>query len=237
MQQTSDIYKELLADYHTKQIRLAIGDVADPEDGCDESMLIELKTTRGMFSSESGPAVGCCVSGEIDVELIPPDSGVPRQARLAPYVRLTDGVRYSEWIQKGVFYVDTRETIKGDSVDRLRLHGYDDMLKTEQDYPASTLQWPATDIEVVREIAAFIGVELDERSVELMVHSYLVQYPGQYSCRETLGHIAAMYGGCFVMSDLGKLLLVTFFGIPPETNHLVTHAGRAITFGGVRIRV
>ena len=236
MQITSDLYKELLAGNHSKQIRLAIGEGAGPDDGCDESILFELKTTGSMFS-EAVPTVGCCVSGEIDVELIPPTGGVPRQARLVPYVRLTDGVRYSEWIQKGVFYVDTRETIKGGSADRLRLHGYDDMLKTEQDYPASTLQWPAADIDVVREIAAFIGVELDERTVELMVHSYPVQYPGQYSCRETLGYIAAMYGGCFVMSDLGELLLLPIFGIPPETNHLVTHAGRAITFGGVRIRV
>jgi hypothetical protein len=46
-----------------------------------------------------------------------------------------------------------------------------------------------------------------------------------------------MYGGSFVTSDTGELLLVTMFGIPKETNYLIENAGFAITFGGDRILV
>ena len=70
-----------------------------------------------------------------------------------------------------------------------------------------------------------------------MTWGYPVQYPAEYSCREVLGFIAAMYAGCFVISDLGELRLVALNSIPPETRRLITKDGFAITFGGVRILV
>lgn len=188
--------------------------------------------------SEDTPSVGGCVSGEIDIEMHKPRSEIPKQARLVPYVRLTDGRRHSEWIQKGVFFADTRSKKEDNSaIEKIVIHGYDAMLKTEQDYPTSSLNWPAKDIDVVREIAAYIGVSVDSRTVDLMVHGYPVQYPGGYSCKEVLGYIAAMYAGCFVMSDLGELRLVVLNGIPAETRYLVTGERQAITFGGDRILV
>lgn len=259
MQATSDLYKELLASPHWKETRLVIGETgklitklgesitfggvsilvgsSGADGGYDESNLISIDTSVRIFS-ENVPTVGCCVSGEISVEMLKPLGEVPRQARLVPYVRLTDGTRHSEWIQKGVYFVDTREEREdGSNIKILILHGYDAILKTEQDYPASTLQWPARDIDVVREIAQFIGVDLDSRTAEIMTRGYSVQYPGEYTCREVLGYIAAMYAGCFVMSDLGELRLVTLHGIPAETRCLITDANQAITFGGVRILV
>ena len=259
MQKTSDLYKELLASDYQTETRLAIGETGvlitrygegitfggvriltastGADGGFTEDQLISIKTDRRVFSDNT-PTVGGCISAQIDIEMLKPYGEIPKYARMVPYVRLTDGVRHSEWIQKGVFYIDPRrKKTDGSRIEKIVIRGYDDMLKTEQDYPTSELSWPARDIDVVREIAEFIGVSLDIRTETVMKHGYMVQYPSQYSCREVLGYIAAMYGGCFIMSDLGELRLVSLTGIPPETRYLIAGAGQAITFGGVRILV
>lgn len=236
MQVVSDLYKELLEAGAGRETRLAIGNMS-ADDGYDENVLISVTTKNRLFSEDT-PSVGGCIAGEIEVVMHKPSVDIPRCARLIPYVRLTDGTRFSEWVQKGVFYIDTRENAEdGTKIEKIKFHGYDDMLKAEQDYPASSLSWPAKDVDVVREIAAFMGVPIDARTVEQMTLGYAVQYPGEYSCREVLGYIASMYGGCFIMSDLGELRLVALNGIPPETRYLITSGGEPITFGGVRILV
>lgn len=239
MQATSDLYRELFAQLQAgrrgvrceTRLEIGSGDIIIGESG-----ILSLKTVQRVFS-ENTPSVGACVSGEIGVEIIPPTSEIPRQAKLVPEVRITDGTQYSEWIQKGVFYIDTRQRIPGASFTSLRLCGYDAILKTEQDYPESTLDWPAADVDVVQEIAASIGVTVDARTLAIMTDGNLIQYPAEYSRREVLGYIASMYAGCFIMSDLGELLLIQLHGIPKETNYLIDHARNAITFGGVRILV
>ena len=265
MQQTSDLYKALLAEFQSGasgikcETRLAIGETGvlitkqgdsitfggvsilvgatGGDGGYDETLLVSMEADFQVFSDES-PTVGNCVASEIDVQMVKPFADLPRQARLVPYVRLTDGTRHSEWIQKGVFYIDTRAKVEdGSSIEKIQLHGFDDILKAEQDYPASTLDWPAKDIDVVREIAAFIGVSLDPRTAPIICNGYTIQYPTGYSCRDVLGYIAAMYAGCFIMSDLGELRLVTIHGIPKETRYLIEPTGYAITFGGDRILV
>lgn len=242
MQETSDLYKELYRNDHQVENRLLVGSkdtpLAELETAYGEDMLVSMSTAVRMFSGET-PTVGSCVSGEISVKMLYPADQPPRQAKLVPQVRLTDGTRYSEWISKGVFFIDTRK--KGGEnigVETLTLTGFDAMLRAEQDYPASALDWPARDIDVVGEIAAFMGVEIDPRTIETMTKGYTVQYPGgEYSCRETLGYIAAMYGGCFIMNDVGQLRLVKLNSIPKGTNYLIDNNGFAITFGGVRILV
>ena len=156
----------------------------DHPSGYDETELITLSTKQQLFQ-EGTPSVGNCISSEIDVVMQKPAINLPRQAELKPYIRFTDGKSVSEWVQKGVFYVDTRqEKDTGGSVRRLSIHGYDAMLKTEQDYPYSTLSWPATDISVVREICTYLGMEIDPRTTAVMTRGYTVQYPAQYSCRD-----------------------------------------------------
>ena len=265
MQQTSALYKELLSEYQAGKpgvkvdTRLAIGQAGvlitkqgesitfggvsilvgatGGDGGYDETLLVSMKADFRVFSEES-PTVGNCVSAEIDAEMIKPFGEIPRQARLVPYIRLTDGERFSEWIQKGVFYIDSRSKKEdGSSIEKILIHGYDDMLKAEQDYPASTMDWPAKDIDVVREIAAFIGVSIDHRTLPIINKGYVIEYPAGYSCRDVLGYIAAAYAGCFVMTDIGELRLSTINGIPAESRYLLDKGGAAITFGGVRILV
>ena len=237
MQKTSDLYKELLDTRYTTQTRLVIGNATNPEDGYGENVLLSMETRTSLFGNDT-PSVGNCVSAEITVEMIKPSAAIPKQARLVPYVRLTDGTRHSEWVQKGVFYLDTRDKKEdGSGIEKMILTGYDAMLKAEQDYPSSKLSWPAKDIDVVKEIAAFIGVAVDSQTVSMINKGYKIQLPTEYSCREVLGYIAAMYAGNFVMSDTGKLRLVLLYDLPAETNYLITRSGQAITFGGVRILV
>ena len=265
MHETSPLYKELLSEYQAGapevkfETSLAIGETGTlitrqgdsitfggvsilvgttgGDGGYDESLLMSVSTSPSAFTEES-PSVGNCVSAEIDVTMLKPFGDIPEMARISPYTRLTDGKRYSEWIQKGVFYIDTRGKVEdGSSIEKIQIHGYDDMLKAEQDYPESTLDWPARDIDVVREIADFLGVSIDSRTIPIINRGYRINYPAGYSCRDTLGYIAAMYAGCFVMSDLGELRLITIHGIPKETRYLIEPTGFAITFGGDRILV
>jgi hypothetical protein len=78
---------------------------------------------------------------------------------------------------------------------------------------------------------------VDPRTVAIMKKGYMVQYPAEYSQRETLGFLAAMYAGSFIMSDSGELRLVQFSSLAKETSYLIDNAGFVITFGGDRILV
>ena len=258
MQETSSLYKQLLADPgHWKEYALVIGEsgvlvdefsnritfggtailvaTTSADSGFRESSIISMSTQKTIFS-DSNPTVGNCIAGQITVEMMKPKGDIPRRARLAPYVRLTNGKEQSEWIQKGVFFIDHRE-YSGDENERMVINGYDHIILTEDEFPSSTHEWPRTDIDVVRDIAAEIGTDLDIRTVQIMNKGYKINYPAGYSMREVLENIAAMYAGSFIMSDTGELLLVTMFGIPRETSYLIDNVGFAITFGGDRILV
>ena len=258
MQETSSLYKQLLADPgHWKEYALVIGESgvlvnehsetitfggtailvssSGADSGFRESAIISMATQKSIFPG-STPTVGNCIAGQITVDMVRPKGDIPRRARLSPYVRLTNGVEHSEWVQKGVFFIDRRE-YSGDENERITISGYDHIILTEADFPSSTDEWPRMDIDVVRDIASAIGTSVDTRTTQIMDKGYKINYPAEYSMREVLENIAAMYAGSFVMSDAGELLLVTMFGIPKETSYLIDSAGFAITFGGDRILV
>jgi hypothetical protein len=167
----------------------------------------------------------------------PQDVTIPAMAKLLPQVRACNATQQSEWISQGVYYIDTRErtvTEYGESV--LELHGYDAMLKAEQMYNGR-ITGDSTDIQMVNEIAYQMGVSVDSRTTALMTAAYTIPLPTGYSYREVLGYIASMYVGCFIITDEGKLRLVSITELPPETNYLIDEQGDAITFGGDRILV
>lgn len=242
MQNTSELYKDLRENPHWEETRLLVGHkntpISEMNDSYWENVLISMSTRSRVFLNEN-PSVGSCVSSEITIKMLYSEFQPPRNGKLVPQIRLSDGVRHSEWISKGVYFVDTRKkTLDAEGVRTLTLTGFDAMLMTEQDYPSSSLDWPAKDIDVVREIAKYIGVDIDPRTFAIITNAYDIQYPGgEYSCRETLGYIAALYGGNFVMNDIGQLRLLVLNSIPKGTRYLVDRTGAAITFGGVRILV
>jgi len=240
MQETSDLYRRLRSDpSHYMEVRLVFGadgsERGAPETGYDETSLQSVSTSGGLFSGDT-PGVGNAVARQIDVTMLKPSETFPKRARMNLYARLTNGVESSEWLPKGEFFIDTREYNPGE-VEWLSITGYDAMIKTEQTYTGDGLEWPATDIAVVQNIASAIGVDLDERTTALMTKGYSVPFLEDYSMREYLAYIASMYAGNFIMSDTGQLRLVTLNGYPEETNYLVDTEGYAIKFGGDRILV
>ena len=149
----------------------------------------------------------------------------------------------SEWLQMGVYYIDTRQTTHNDDgVDKLTIHGYDAMLFGEADYPdTDDADWPKTDIAVLQEIAQAMGVTLDTRTYNpqtgkgYITAGYEIQLPTAYSMRETLGHIAGAYGGNFVLSGQGELLFLPLMGLSMEDDtvgsYLADESNNALLFG------
>ena len=233
MHDTSDLYKEILAGKHTEEIKLRFSSIQTffMED------LISVKVSRKVFPEDT-PSVGGCRAGEIFVEMFNPKITIPRRQKMVLSSRITDGSRASEWLDKGSFYIDTRQVKDKDTpLERLVIHGYDALIKAEKDYPSSDMEWPAKDIDVVYEIADAIGVDVSPETVEAMTDGFEIQYPADYTCREALGYIAAMYAGCFIINDRGELHLVTLNGIPKETYYLVNESRIPILIGGVPILV
>lgn len=145
----------------------------------------------------------------------------------------------SEWIPQGVFYIDTREvTANNNGLDILSLHGFDAMLKAEQPYSSNATVSDAPDTEYVQAIADAIGVEVDSRTWDIM-RGYTMPFPLGYSMREVLGYIASSYIGSFVMTDEGKLRLVSLLGLPdrPGESLLGDEQGNVIIFGDDAILV
>ena len=256
MRQTSDTYRRIISSENYEfDSRITIGergvlvtrsgegiifgqdrilvDDQSPDSGYGEGMLIDMSITRKTFAN-GVPEVGCCIAGEITVRIVQPSGKVPRMARMVPYVRVTNEEEHSEWLKKGVYYIDTRElTANDDGLIILTLHGFDSMLIAEQDYSSSDFSWPAKDATVLRDIASKMGVGIDTRVWETIPSSgrYYIDLPSDYTLRETLGYIGAMYAGNWVMNDDGDLRLIKLNELPMETNVLLDHAGFQLVFG------
>ena len=226
MQTTSALYQSILSNrdhwYETQLVIDGVGTIP-------ESKISSLVVNHQMF--QKTPEIGKAIAGEIEVVLLKPEVDVPKMAVLRPKTRVCDSERQSEWIPQGVFFVDTRTQSKnGDGLDILTIHGYDAMLKAEQMYNGR-ITGDSTDIQMVNEIAYQMGISVDSRTAALMTEAYTIPLPTGYTLREVLGYIASAYVGCFIISDEGKLRLVSLLELPPETNYLIEEQGFAITFG------
>ena len=227
MQTVSALYQQIMSGEHYAERKINIAGTDYGED-----TIVSLTTTGGLFA-DGTLSVGSAVSREINLSLWNVSTTIPKMAKLIPYYRLSNGTQTSEWIQKGVYYIDTRSIDSG----LLTIHGYDDMLKAEQIWtPDQSLEFPMPMTQVVDIIANIMGVEIDARTV--LNSSYTVDYPANdYTLRDVLRFIAAAHGGNWIMSDVGELWLVGLNDLPTETNYLCDEDGDWITFGGDRILV
>lgn len=196
----------------------------------NESELFSVSTSGGLFSSGT-VCIGSCVAKEIDLT-VKPKGVIPRMAEIKLYVRPVANGVVTDWLQKGVFYIDTRQEDKVTGL--LTIHGFDAMLKSEETYlrEVDTGTWPRSERVVVTEIAQRMGVAVDSRTT---LTDAGVPYPNDYTMREVLGYIAVSRCGNWVITDAGKLRLVSLNSAPPETNYLATHDGFVLTMGGHRI--
>lgn len=245
MHVTSDLYKTILqTPGHEKEHRAFIA-------GVEQKILKKAETkysnlnmpplVKGSLFVGSKPSVGGCVSRQIDI-MIKPKGTIPRMAEIKLETRLVlkdfvtgEITSTSEWLPKGTFYIDTRQTDKVSGA--LIIHGYDAMLKAEQPFLTDTTEddWPKPMDEVVEEIAKRMGVTVDSRTV--VSHTLQAGYPLEYTMREVLGFIASAHAGNWIITDAGELRLVGLADIPPETFYLVTEDGDAILFGDTRILI
>lgn len=158
---------------------------------------------------------------------------IPRAATIKRYIRLRNGAQVSEWLPKGVFFVNRRSDDDG----YWTVEAYDAMRKAEAVWtPDQSLTFPMTMPAAVTEFARIMQVEVDPRTV--LNPAYTIDYPANdYTIRDELRFIAAAHAGNWIITDEGKLLLVSILSIPPETSYLVTEYGSAITLGGVKLLV
>lgn len=260
MIQTSDLYKRLLSEEHSIETRLVIGtsgilttedregiifgtdkgedvrilvEQGGPDDGFTEAEIFSMSTHHELFEGQT-PTVGSTVAGQIDVSMMYGAITIPKMAQMVPYMRLVsaDGTEHSEWIKKGVYYIDTREvTHNDDGLDVITLHGYDALLKAQADYPSDSNSYPAKDKVIAQVIADAMGVKLDSRTLPLMNGNYRYGLPVGYSMQEVLSSIAIPYAGNWVMTDEGFLRMISLADIPKETRLLTDEIGYAIVFG------
>lgn len=251
MQKTSELYKKIVSGPFVTETRLAIGeeglltdefgdvillgddailvDTGGPDEAFDDDMLISFDKPEHIF--KDGPAIGCAPSQEIDITMRKPVGDIPFMARLALYSRVKNEAEVSEWLPKGVFYADTDYMTKDYRVHTITIHGFDAMLLAEQDYPSSTMEWPAQDIDILKEIASFLNVNVDPETVSLMNKGYTFPYPAGYSCREMVQYIGMAYAGSIVISETGDFRLIKLNGIPKETSLMTTEDGDVIVLG------
>ena len=217
MQSTSALFKSLLAAGAAKEYRYVIAGETYGED--------QIVSAEASAASMSRAAeIGTCMAKELNLVLREPGA-IPRMAQIGVMVRLNDGTSQSEWLDKGTYFVDTRSK---DPFGLLTLHAFDPMLKAEQPYLelSELSQWPSPDSDVVDEIAALMGVEVDPRTV---LAGYDVPIPEQdWTMREVLGWIAAANGGNWVITHKNELRLISLEGI---TSLLGTDHAHALLMG------
>ena len=234
MQNKSALFDEIL---RSRAYSVVTKAVIDGNEYAQGGGLVRAAVYGGLFS-KNGPSVGGCVSREVQL-IIRGGAVLSRTAKIELFSRVELGDQVSEWLPKGVFYIDTRSVDEVTGV--TTLHGYDRLVFGEQIYaPEGDVgEWPRPADEVVNEIAGLLGLELDERTV--IDPSVMVSYPNENTMREVLGYIAVAHAGNWTITDAGKLRLVPLWSIPeyvPEGDGvLVDQHGDAIVFGEVRILV
>lgn len=218
MHQTSELYQEIVADrFHRVECKLLIDGV---EYG--ENALVSVETENNLFAEEA-PSCGNAVSGTITAKLRTPSNVIRTKAKMELFARVTSGELKSEWIPKGVYFLDTREKQKAKNGEDtiIVLDGFDAILMGEQEYIPSG-DWPKSDAEVLEEMCWILGVEC----VWQPDKNFPIQKPVGYSVREIIGYIAAMYGGSVTMDDSGKL---KFVGLRQNQN------GHEAVFSGLSV--
>lgn len=251
MQKTSELYKKIVSGPFVTETRLAIGeeglltdeygdvillgddailvDTGGPESAFDDDMLISIDKPESIFSD--GPTIGRAPSQSVDISMRKPVGDIPFMARLALYSRVKNEAEISEWLPKGVFYADTDYMTKDYRTPTITISGFDAMLLAEQDYPSSAMDWPARDIDILKEIAAFLNIGVDPETVAMMDRGYTFPYPAGYSCREVVSYLGLAYAGSIIINESGDFRLIKLNGIPKETSLLVTEDGDVIVLG------
>lgn len=132
-------------------------------------------------------------------------ASIPKSAGVRVDMRLTDGDTVSEWLPAGTFFISRRARDPLTGV--LALECYDALLKANAVWTPSEGDWPRSAAEVVTELAALLGVEIDSRTA--LAGGCVVREPAAgTTIRQVLGQIAQYCGGNWVLTPANRLRLV-----------------------------
>lgn len=177
-----------------------------------------------------GVGLACCAQLDLKYRIgaLPEPS---KGAKVIPQYRIRGSS--NTWTQLGIFYIDLRSTRNGTKT----LICYDSMMKADIDFYMSAIRWPALMYVLAEECASQMGVSIDPRTV--LNRKYTIEKPVEsVPTRTLLQYIASANGGNWIITAVGKLLLVPLFSsMPPETSYLITEYGNNIVIGGDRILV
>ena len=260
MQETSALYKTILNNpNHWFESKLTI-DTGIETATLNEQSIMSMQSNDEVFPNGT-PQVGYAISAQLDTVIIRPNFTIPRAAKIRPYVRacsdygdrpgaiagiavaglsvvgISQGLIISEWLPKGVFYIDTRrESVNVYGPDTISIHAYDGMMKFDIPYPSdNSASYPKKDTDMVAFLAASVGVGVDIRNAEVMTRSYYFPLLVGYTAREVLGFIAGAYGGNFIMNENGELRLIKLRDLPKNMSTLTAPNGDYLLFGDTRI--
>lgn len=223
-QKTSELWKNLFRmDGTVREYQFDVGGTIYGPDA-----EVEHSGDSGLFEDFG---IGNASCAKLTLSLYADD--IPKGATIRRYIRLRNGHTASEWLPKGVFFINRRAEDDG----YWTVEAFDAMRKGDAVWtPDQSFVFPMTMPDAVAEFCRIMGVKLDSRTV--LNSAYTIDYPANdYTIRDELRFIAAAHGGNWIMTDAGELYLVPLLDIPEETSYLVTEHGDAITFGGVRILV
>ena len=158
-------------------------------------------------------AIGEFASSSATLEVYPKGI-ISKAAPVNAYCRLAslDGSTVTDWVPQGKFVITSRSDRNG----IITLNCQDAAVKAGHTYTDRTAftEWPVPMSDVVNEIASIMGVEIDARTSIQTGADYVVSYPNDdMLMSEVLRMIAAAHGGNWILTEAGKLRLVTY-GVP-----------------------
>lgn len=173
---------------------------------------IESELFSGDELSAGGTVAKICRITIIDPQVGDAES-IPRACPFWIEMRLVDGGDESAWYPLGRYYIDLRErSVTMPEV--LSITAYDGLLKGEVDYypyGSAITGWPKTDVAVIDEIAARLGVQVAQETYALLTKGYQIPSPdageGGYTVNEMLSSVGKMYGGDWYLDEYDELRL------------------------------
>ena len=214
MQNVSALYNSIMSGSHHFEYKAVIAGTTYPQ-----SSLISIRTSASVFDDFG---IGQANAASLELSLIPQGT-IPRIAEIKLYVRAVNDILQSEWLPKGVFFIDTRKT---DDAGIMTITGYDAMLKSEVVFLKEGSWVSQSALDVVETIAADMGVSVADETLDLLEDmEYQIPFIPEMgdngtTSREMLSLIGVMHAGNWAITDGGKLKLFVLTDIADEEDSL-----------------
>ncbi|HHY42987.1 MAG TPA: hypothetical protein GX514_09145 [Thermoanaerobacterales bacterium] len=169
----------------------------------DKQEIVEFEIHSAITAGDDF-SIGNVITSRLNLSLLT-DYTPERNATVKPYIRFNGAEGPSEWLQLGVFKIDSRR--KRGNV--WQFECYDDLIKTRMPYKTN-LHPPTTTKQILLEALLNLGLEIDEEQLENMEEFQVTRRleSNSYSYRDVLGYIASMHAANIIMDHRGKLKFV-----------------------------